>query len=160
MNAELIRHAYLPDVTLGWLAVGTLRIATLEEGWRADPDGPGGQRREGALTESCVPDGTYSLVPHVSTKYPNGVYALVNPALGVYHREKPAGQKWGRVAVLIHIGNTTEDIEGCILVGKRHGKLDGRDAVLESGSTFAALRALLGEASHSLTIRPTAGTAA
>ncbi len=160
MNGTLVRHAFLPDVTLGWLFIGQLKLATLEEGWRADPDGPGGQRREGALIESCIPDGTYIARPHFSQKYPAGVWHLVNPALGVYAPGgRPAGQKWGRDAILIHSGNNVDHIEGCILVGRTHGIDSQRHCVLDSRNSLTALRDLLGaKETHSIHIRPTAGT--
>lgn len=160
INGNLVRFGYLPEVTLGWLAVGPLRLATLEEGWRADPDGPGGQAREGVLVESCIPDGSYLLQPHFSQHYPTGVWHLVNPQLGVWAPgRRPSGQKWGRDAVLIHSGNNTDDIEGCILVGMRHVILDGRHQVLDSRNALERLRGLLGATdTHGLTIRPTSGT--
>ncbi|HVJ23312.1 MAG TPA: DUF5675 family protein [Burkholderiales bacterium] len=160
INGNLVRFAYLPDVTLGWLTIGPLRLATLEEGWRADPDGPGGQRRELGLTESCVPDGSYLLRPHFTEKYPAGVWHLVNGELGVYAPgRKPAGAAFGRDAILIHSGNHTDHIEGCILVGRRHVILEGRHQVLESRNALADLRGLLGGTdTHTLTIRPTTGT--
>lgn len=160
MTTTLIRHAYLPNVTLGTLYVGGISFATLEEGWKRDPDGPGGQRREPGLVESCIPDGLYNLKPHTSAKYPNGVYALVNPILGVYYAPdwKPPGQKWGRDAILIHTGNNTDHIEGCILVGRKHAFIEGRWNVLESKVAFADLKSCLGEKPDQIHIRPTAGT--
>lgn len=159
MIIELVRHAYLPQATLGWLKLGALRIATLEEPWYPDLNGPGGQRREGALAESCVPDGTYRLVPHDSEKFP-GVYALVAPDLGVYRwpGDIPAGQRWGRSAILIHAGNSTTDIMGCIAVGKRHGYEQGMPWVYESRAALDQLRERLKRDTHVLTIRPTHGT--
>lgn len=160
MEGTITRHAYLPDVTLGWLKVGELKIATLEEGWLADPDGPGGQRREGRLVESCVPDGTYALKPHFSDKYRLGVWYLENEELGVYAPgRRPARQAYGRDAILLHSGNNTDHSEGCILVGMRHTILDGRHQVLQSLAALEQLRALLGGVSeHILHIRPTIGT--
>lgn len=159
MNLTLVRHSYGKQCTLGYLFVGGHTFATLEEGWRPDPDGPGGQRRETGLKESCVPDGLYSLVPHNTPKHPN-TWALVNHALGIYQQpgDIPAGQKYGRSAILIHSGNTVADTEGCILVGARHGWVDGQDAVLESRNALLQLRDALGPISHTLEIRPTAGT--
>lgn len=162
MNGAIVRHAYLPNVTLGFLFIESHRWATLEEGWRRDPDGPGGQRREGKLVESCVPDGSYILRPHFSAKYPQGVWALVNPTIGIYAPgTRPAGQTWGRDAVLIHSGNSVEDIEGCILIGRSH-VWSGKRWEIQAGTSRPALdemRALLGSKEvHQLYIRPTAGT--
>lgn len=160
MNVLLVRHAYLPQVTLGSLYASSLKLATLEEPWQRDPDGPGGQRREGNLRESCIPDGTYILKPHFSARYPDGVWAIVNPMLGVYAPgTRPAGQTWGRDAVLIHSGNNLDHTEGCVLVGMRHA-FDGQHLVHESRTAIGRLRELLGGTDqHSIHIRPSSGTA-
>lgn len=157
MNVLLVRHAYLPDVTLGTLSVGSLKLATLEEPWIPNSFGPGGQRREGLKRESCVPDGTYQLQPHHTVKHPE-CWALVNPDLGVWHHSVPPGLPYGRSAILIHAGNTTKDIEGCLLVGLRHGRIESTHAVLESRAALAQLRARLGTSAHLMEIRPSAGT--
>lgn len=161
MNVQLVRHAYLNDATLGWLTAGDLRLATLEEPWRPDPDGPGGQRREGQLAESCVPDGIYTLEPHSGAKQQD-VWALVNPRLGVYHYpgDMPNGQPWGRSAILIHVGNSVADITGCIAVGLYAGREAGKPWIYESSKALDQLRLVLGTTStHQLNIRPIAGTA-
>lgn len=157
MNVLIVRHAYLPDVTLGTLCVGSLQLATLEEPWTPNPFGPGGQRREGSKRESCVPDGAYELRPHNSREHPE-TWALVNPDLGVWHQSIPPGLPYGRSAVLIHRGNTTLDTAGCLLVGLRHGWIEGTPAVLRSRDALAQLQARLGTSAHNLVIRPTAGT--
>src|SRR5687768_683111 len=99
---------------------GPFMFATLEEPWRPNSKGPGGQRRNVKLgiLESCVPDGDYVLKPHTGTLFKN-VYRLSNHDLGVYDlpNELPS-QEWGRASVLIHNGNTTDDIIGCLLIGQ------------------------------------------
>lgn len=157
MNLELVRFCYSDKHTLGHLHAGELRFATLEEPWSADPDGPGGQRREPGHYESCVPDGEYELLPHTGTRY-SDVYALVNPDLGVYRwpGNIPRGQAWGRSTILIHNGNYLQNTIGCILIGFEH---DG--ATIKGGTSRPALNALrdvLGRQPHRLLIRPTAGT--
>lgn len=159
MNLTLIRHSYTRESTLGFLYANPLRLATLEEPWIPDPDGPGGQRREKGLRESCIPDGTYALQPHSSDRF-DRVWALSNPHLGVYYQpaEIPRGQTWGRSAILIHAGNTTADTLGCVLVGLRHARISSEYTVLESRAALDQLRAVLRTGAHTLIIRPTAGT--
>ncbi len=142
-----------PDCTPGVLVADTLETCTLEEAWRPDPDGPGGQRRDATHVESCIPDGEYLVVPHDSPKHPH-CYALVAPELGVYRwpADIPAGQPWGRSAILIHTGNTTDDIMGCIAVGLNHGLLGKKPAVLFSKVALDRLRDVLGHETHTLTI--------
>lgn len=160
MKVELVRFAYCADVTLGWLNVGTLKLATLEEPWSPDPDVPGGQRREIGKRESCVPDGAYQLHVHNGTKW-RGVWCLENRALGVYRQpaDIPQGQKYGRSAILIHSGVDTNSILGCILVGMGHGRVNSGAFVTESIKALDALRAVLSGGTHQLQIRPRAGTA-
>lgn len=157
MKITLVRHGYLKTATLGRLSAGDLHLVTLEEPWSADPDGPGGQRREPGMYESCVPDGNYLLVPHTGEKFQD-VWCLVNPELGVYRqpRDIPAGQKWGRSAILIHNGNVIDHTIGCILVGTAHV---GCERTFESRIALEKLREVLGtNTSHHLEIRPSAGT--
>lgn len=160
MNVLIVRHAYLPNVTLGRLYTDGFACATLEEPWIANQKGPGGQRRDAkaGMRESCVPDGVYHLKPHNGTLFKN-VYRLSSHDLGVYDvpQELPS-REWGRASVLIHSGNTTADILGCILVGSRHGQLDGEFAVLESRAALDRLRTILGADRHNLEIRPSRGT--
>jgi len=148
MNISLERFAYLPTATLGILRAGSLRLATIERPWLRNPEGPGGK-----LSMSCVPDGVYSVIPHTSQKFPN-TYALINESLGVYYQTRPVGQAWGRTAILIHSGNTSADVIGCIAVGIRHS---GVTFVTDSRIAMDQLREVLGRDKHTLTIQP-AGT--
>lgn len=153
MNGTLTRFAYLNSCVLGQLTFGSLTLATIELPWRPDLDGPGGE-----FKRSCVPDGLYTIRPRISPKH-HLHYALVNEALGVYYAaaDIPKGQDFGRSEVLIHIGNSTRDIEGCIAVGAHHAN----DAlmVVDSRIAMARLRAVLGDiATHHLIIRPHEGT--
>lgn len=110
------------DVTLGKLCKpdGTVFCCTLEEPWKNNQQ-----------DISCIPAGTYKVVEHNGKAWQK-VFRLENVP--------------NRAGVLIHWGNTTDDIEGCILVGKSFGKLKGRKskkiltAVLNSKSAFSELR--------------------
>lgn len=65
---------------------------------------------------SCVPHGTYELVPFTRQ---NGdhVYALYNPDLDVYVDEDERPEDSGRYSILIHIANWSEELMGCIAPG-------------------------------------------
>lgn len=153
MIGEIIRFAYLNTCTLGELRFGPLTLATIERPWIPHPDGPGGRARE-----SCIPDGTYHVQPWNSPRFPD-TYILQNNALGVYLQPNliPPGQTFGRSAILIHVGNFVSDVIGCIAVGMHHGH--ERLCVVDSRIAMDRLRAVLGKGSHTLTIRPSAGTA-
>lgn len=53
---------------------------------------------------SCIPDGTYPCVPHIKSNNGQHCWLLNNVP--------------GRTGVLIHTGNTENDSEGCIIVGR------------------------------------------
>lgn len=157
MRYNLVRFGYLETCTLGWLYTPTTRFATIEDAWRPDPDGPGGQRKEPGKLESCIPDGLYVLEPHNTPAHPNS-WAMVNPAVGVYHWTVPANQPWGRTACLIHAGNTDDAVIGCIAVGMTHSIVGGRHFVTESNVALGKLRAIFGLNPGELQIRPVTGT--
>lgn len=75
---------------------------------------------------SCIPKGTYGVVPHNGTKYKN-VWRLLDVP--------------NRAGILIHTGNTKADIQGCILVGMREYK----DGVLDSRIAMDKLRSVFPE---------------
>lgn len=154
MNITLIRFAYMPERTLGWLSCDSLKLATIERPWIENPTGAGGKPQL-----SCIQDGDYEVRPHSSSKFPN-TFTLANPALGVYWQpgDIPQGQTWGRSAILIHGGNRVRDVVGCIAVGLTHGVMLDEPAVMASQVALGKLRAALGNGTHRITIRPTLGT--
>lgn len=77
---------------------------------------------------SCIPAGEYRCVPHNGTKYKN-VWLLENVP--------------NRSAILIHQGNNRDHTQGCILVGRQFGIIDGKVSVLSSNQTLAQLRGIL-----------------
>lgn len=108
MHSDLYRFNYSPGITQGRWIVGDLEIFTTERPWVP------GENKGGKPFKSCVPDGTYNLIPFERS---NGdqVLALLNPALGV-HLYK--GDGLGRYAILIHAGNWVTDVVGCIAPGR------------------------------------------
>jgi hypothetical protein len=88
---------------------------TLEDPWR-----------DNQRNISCIPTGTYTVVPHSGTRYKN-VWRL---------EDVP-----NRSAILIHQGNTTKDTEGCILVGTSF--VPDEMAINESRKALQNLRLML-----------------
>jgi hypothetical protein len=73
------------------------RFCTAEEDWRNN-----------APKVSCIVAGSYICHRVVSPKF-GDVFEIANVP--------------GRSAILIHAGNTEEDVEGCVLLGERFGGL-------------------------------------
>jgi len=145
VNLVLTRTVYEPTHTLGFLYADDLKLATVERPQIHNPKGPGGLPRV-----SCIDEGEYTVKPWDSDKFP-GTYMLVNMTRGVYPQpdDIPAGQSWGRSAILIHSGNSAADVLGCIAVGMEH---DG-DGVAKSRAALGQLRLALGRAeNHRLSI--------
>ena len=97
-------------------------------------------------SESCIVEGTYSLLPHQSPKF-GECYALEAPMLGVT-RYGPSL----RTHVLIHKANVPSDLEGCLAPGLSFGYVKGQWGVVSSGVAFNALMKELGGEPAQLTI--------
>lgn len=87
---------------------------------------------------SCIPEGTYEVIPHNTEDKPN-TFELVD----VPNRE----------GILIHTGNTVRDTLGCILVGAHEGELNGEPAILDSQSAMKLLRERLNGQSVTIEIK-------
>ena len=107
MELALKRFYRGNDCTLGaLLSPHDLIGYTLELPWK------GNQRKI-----SCIPAGFYSVERYSSPRFKEAFHLCAVP---------------NRDSILIHMGNTVDDIEGCILVGNQLGELNGKKAVLQS----------------------------
>lgn len=154
MNLVIERDPFKAVSTTGWLLAGRMRLASLEEPWIENPKGPGGMRKSPTQAESCVPEGTYRMIPHNGAHF-KGTWALHNPDLGVFATGEGAPDlaHWGRVAILLHPGNELSKTEGCVLTGLAHSIVNNRDWVTESQKAFRILADQLGPGEHELVIR-------
>ena len=120
--------------TEGFMSWPGAIVATIEQEWRSDPNREGGESGN-----SCVPAGTYQLIPHTR---PSGkkVLALVNEDLGVYYLEDDMPEEGGRFLILIHVANWSSDIEGC--VGPGIGKAESDKGPMVTSSK-AAMKKLM-----------------
>ena len=141
---DLKRFAYLDDCTRGVLQIGNSTFQTIERPWVAFPEGPGG-----TPFESCIPDGDYRLRHYTR---PTGKKALILSSAdhGVYEQDEDRIAGKGRYLILIHPGNTVDDVVGCIAPG-----LHGEDRFVGS-SRVAMLKILelLADAEHTIRIGP------
>jgi hypothetical protein len=126
--------------TFGELAIDGVHFCqTVEQPWANNiPD------------HSCVPPGTYQLIPYDSQSHGKTV-VLHNPALGIYGTQAmiPAGET-GRTYCEIHVANWPSDVKGCIGVGSGYSAnlAPHGPAVTGSGPTFTALQAKWGDRSN------------
>lgn len=112
----LVRYLDTGAETQGIMIVESRVIHTIEEPWK---------NNEKKI--SCIPNGLYSVKKLPVS--PSGRFRNVFHVLDVS----------GRTGIFIHEGNTTLDIEGCILVGLRQGELSEKAAVLDSRLALAFL---------------------
>lgn len=118
--ASLQRLGEFNGATIGLLRImGIAPLWTLEEPWRANQKG-----------NSCIPVGSYSCIPHGwakdTTVSKKETWELVDVP--------------DRNAVLIHIGNTVADTEGCILVGLGVNISGDKAAITSSQDAINILR--------------------
>lgn len=106
MIITLQRQQYLSDCTLGMLEVFGKKFFTIE--------GPHAPENPSARFISCVPEGTYRLMPYQSASGEKTL-SLSNPVLDVYHSpfEVPRQKKHAaRALVLIHAADYVHDVVG------------------------------------------------
>ncbi len=87
---------------------------------------------------SCIPEGLYRVEVWDSEKFPVS-YIL---------QDVP-----GRTYILLHPGNTVDDVVGCIAPGMKLGTLGELEAVLESWEAMEKLRELQGTDPFNLMVR-------
>jgi hypothetical protein len=81
---------------------------------------------------SCIPEGAYKLVRRNSPRFGDHFHVLDVP---------------NRTFILIHHGNYTSDIEGCLLVGSRHQDING-DGIMDVTASRFTMAKLLNAASN------------
>ena len=127
---QLERFAYTPFGTFGRLYVSDFVCFTIERPWR-----------DNAPNESCIPEGEYEI------------------RLGRYNSgDYPAYEIMGvpdRTLIKIHIGNTMDDVLGCVAPGEALGWIERKWAVTSSEKAFKEFMAAMdGAATARLHISP------
>ena len=158
MIIRLKRYSYGEYETEGQLIIGSMVLATIEQPWTPNPNGAEG----GKPFESCIPDGTYRLVPWMR---PNGddVYMMINQTLGVYAYPDDHYAGRGRDLCLIHKANWAHEIAGCCAPGLSRLPMphpqtrEMKQAVTSSAAAMSRIRSALGDEQHVLIIESDTG---
>lgn len=131
----LRRFAYTPNGTFGRIKVNGKEFYTVERPWQ-----------DNKPNVSCIPEGKYTLRMRdsgVVTRSTGGAYSRGWEVVGVK----------GRTFIMIHPGNSLDDLQGCIAPGKQLGVVGGKWAVISSRPAFDELMAeLSGQDEWNLTI--------
>lgn len=120
MKTLTLTRTYSPKYTAGMLTdeTGDLKLVTLEL-----------PSLNNAPDKSCIPEGMYTCLNHNGSDLAKAdCWALQNVP--------------SRSGILIHIGNTTEDTVGCILVGLHS---DSEGAIYFSTRALQVLRDYIGK---------------
>lgn len=138
MKTLTLHRNYFPHGVFSYLCDenGNAILKTVERPWKNNQAGI-----------SCIPEGTYDLLPHDSPKF-GKCYALEAPTLGVT-RFGPSQ----RTHILIHKANRAAQLEGCIAPGMDFGVVNNEWAVINSGAAFDYFMAHLGGEKAKLVIR-------
>lgn len=129
MNIYVIRNDVSAECVRSFVLIGDEQFYFLERPWLNN------QRNI-----SCIPAGNYKarfLEKSGSGRYKK-VYLLIDVP--------------GRGGILIHCGNTVKHSKGCLIIGKRKGRLAGRRAVLNSRTALQEFREIVGENTFTINI--------
>ena len=113
IETALLLRTLHDDCAAGMLHFGDHALHTIEPPWRNNEIG-----------KSCIPAGKYRCTMRKSPRY-GWKYWLLGT--------EP------RTFILIHGGNLPKHTQGCILPGKRQGRLNGARAVLNSKAAVSML---------------------
>lgn len=123
LNVEVVRTQFFPGCTIGALYIdGIFFCHTMEDTDRF-------LERKGIAAKiknsTAIGAGKYRCVLSMSNRFKKVMPELLDVP--------------GFEGIRIHSGNTSDDTEGCILVGSVIGKVDDKPAVLRSRETFNKL---------------------
>lgn len=128
-EAVLIRTEHTKHATRGDLFAGGRRFVVIERVW---------QNNERNI--SCIPTGRYQ------------VAFLPRSASGRYKQCWHIQDVANRSGILIHKGNLARHSKGCLILGKRRGRLAGEMATLNSKSALRELANVMDRTDFYLTI--------
>jgi hypothetical protein len=150
MNLLLTRTMYGNSYTSGLMIVGKSTLNSIEQPWALNLVG-----------HSCVPDGTYDLIPYHSPKHDKDTWCLENLDLGISSKALEGERSYCE----IHAANWAPQLAGCIAFGVNNRPMfypasgTVQPAIEGSKDAVEELTAMLGPMTtgHILTIVPAKG---
>lgn len=128
MHFRLSRFAYTPVGTFGRFVMPGFACYSVERPWK-----------DNTPYVSCIPCGAYAVRKAMYNRGGYYTFEVMNVP--------------DRSAILIHKGNTMNDVQGCIALGLDLGQVNGLWAVTSSGSAFSTfITATEGQESGTLVI--------
>lgn len=122
-NIVTVERVYLPECTLS-------RVTTPSGSVYAGVENPWLGNRPNV---SCIPEGIY-----LATLEPS---ALTDKLMrGEFKDAWRLHNVVGRSAIIVHAGNTTEDTEGCLILGLNRACINGKFGVSNSKDAIRAFR--------------------
>lgn len=112
---HLQRFAYTPWGTFGRVIYNENRFFSVERPW---------QNNEPRV--SCIPEGRYTVTWYNSPKF-GKTLAVVGGTVSLF-----PNNKFKRSAILFHVGNTMDDLLGCIALGRSLGWVNNKWAITGS----------------------------
>jgi len=107
--------------TFGRLVIDGFQCFSVERPWESNK-----------ADVSCIPEGSYRLQLRESP-------VVQRTSGGTYKQGWEVTHVPDRSLIMLHVGNTMADVEGCIAVGAALGWVAGRWAVTDSRRTFSLL---------------------
>ena len=127
-SLKLVRDSYSEMGTFGKLYINSQFFCyTVEKPWEENKEG-----------ESCIPEGTYPLGLRYSP-------VVKKTSAGEFEEGYEVMNVPGREYIMIHVGNSQRDFEGCIGLGDSLGYVHNEWAVLNSRTTFKKFMQIMEE---------------
>jgi len=131
VNLTLTRFCYAPQAAFGQMVVDGTTFYSVEKPWR-----------DNEPLISCIPEGVYKCTwEPTSTCVPDSYEHHTWYVSSTDFERGLVGYDFGvRTRVAWHIGNTADDVTGCLAFGLRLGTVGGKWAVQRSADAMALLR--------------------
>ena len=132
MKEIQIERAQVEGATRSVWRIGEHTLHGIEQPWR-----------DNLPYHSCIPPGTYALIPWTSPNH-GECFAFLGGTVTL-HEEDLAPPSITRFLCLTHIANTADEVEGCFGIGTEPAMWNRTPAVKNSRVALGKLKKILGD---------------